>query len=522
MKRRATLPSREPDRAAGPAREDDRPRAVVAIAGRPNAGKSTLFNRLLRRRRAIVADEPGVTRDENRAETVRDGRRYELVDTGGIEETAPRENLAGRVHERSLAALARADVIVHVVDGKAGLSAADRAVARRIRALGVPTVLAVNKVDRADQSARAIDFLALGDPQPVPVSAAHGLGTEDLWERIDALLPASEALPEAAPQLPEAAPQIEESGPLPGAESDDGEAAARQAQTGPPRVALVGRPNVGKSSLLNRIAGFERTHVDAVPGTTRDPIDLEVSRGQRRYVVVDTAGLRRPSRVEEGVEGHAASASLRAIERAEVVVLVLDASAGISDQDLRIADLVWRRGRGLVVAVNKADLAPELTIEQCHATIAKRLPQWPPVPLARLSALAGTGLGTLFAAIDTVAAAYRRRIPTPRLNNILRSAATAHPPALVKGRASKLLYAAQVRAAPQEVAIVASHPEGITAEYRRYLLHHVRDTFGLVGVPVKLVVRERTRRPRPAGTAPAKARPRGGGRKSLSRRRASR
>lgn len=497
------------------------PIAVVAIAGRPNAGKSTLFNRLLRRRRAIVADQPGVTRDENRAETTRDGRRYELVDTGGIEENAPRENLAGRVHERSLAALARADVIVHVVDGKAGLSAADRAVARRIRALGLPTVLAVNKVDRVDQGARVIDFLELGEAEPVAISAAHGLGTDELWERIDALLESAGGRADRASDGEEAE-EVAEPELEPPQSGDDRPAPGPRTPVGPARVALVGRPNVGKSSLLNRIAGFERTHVDALPGTTRDPIDLEVARGERRYVVVDTAGLRRPSRVEEGVEGYSAAASLRAIERAEVVVLVLDAKAGISDQDLRIADLVWRRGRGLVVAVNKSDLAPELTIEQCHTTIAKRLPQWPPVPLARVSALAGTGLGTLFAAVDTVAAAYRRRIPTPRLNATLRSAATAHPPALVKGRAAKLLYAAQVRCAPQEIAIVASHPEALTAEYRRYLLHHVRETFGFVGVPVKLVVRERTRRPRPASAAPVKARARAGARKALSRRRASR
>jgi GTPase len=478
---------------------------VVAIAGRPNAGKSTLFNRILRRRRAIVAETPGVTRDENRATLVREGRRFELVDTGGIEETALASGLAERVQARSLAALGSADVVVYVVDGKAGLSAADRAVADRIRALGVPLVLAVNKVDREEHRQRVIDFHALGADDPVAVSAAHGLGVDELWTRVEAALDRVGLLPS-------------EEVPSPGGDDEAEPPVSDTRVHGPPRLALIGRPNVGKSSLLNRLAGFERALVDASPGTTRDSIDVELERAGRRYVVVDTAGLRRPSRIVETIEGFAAASSLRAIERAEVAVLVLDAVAGVSDQDLRLADLVWRRGRGFVIAVNKVDLAPKLAAEQCHDVIARRLPQWPPVPLVRVSALTGTGLGTLVTAVDTVVAAYRRRMPTPQLNSALRAAVEAHPPALVRGRPPKLLYAAQVRTGPQEVAIVTSRPDAFTAEYRRYLTHRLREAGGLVGVPLRLKLKERARPRREAakgGKAGRSGRP-------LARRAASR
>ena len=507
-----------------PQARPDSPPVVIAIAGRPNAGKSTLFNLLFGRRLAIVDDTPGVTRDANRAVLVRDGRNWEMVDTGGIEERALGSGLAERVQEKSLETLRAADAIVHLVDGQAGLSAPDRAVAERIRALGVPTLLVVNKIDRPEHAVRALEFTALGEGDPVVLSSAHGRGVGEFWDGLEGLLERNGRLPAAAEEPDE--PEEEQDAAEPGAVGDDGidgddeeegdegsddEAIEDEAiDDRPARIALVGRPNVGKSSLLNRLAGFERSLVDSTPGTTRDPIDVGIERAGRNYVVVDTAGLRRPSRIQETIEGYAASASVRAIERAEVAVLVLDATVGVTDQDLRVADLVWRRGRGFVVAVNKVDLAPTLAAEQCHETILRRLPQWPPVPLVRLSALAGTGLRTLFTAIDTVVAAYRRRFPTPRLNDLLHRAVEAHAPPLAGGRASKLMYAAQVRRGPHQVALFVSRPEGFTIEYLRYLRHRVREEFGLVGVPVELDVRARPRpvRERPPGAeasaAPAK------------------
>jgi len=478
---------------------------VIAIAGRPNAGKSTLFNRLLRRQKAIVHDSPGVTRDENRAVLERDGRRYEIVDTGGIEEQSEPGQLAARVHTRSLATLGRADQIIYVLDGRAGLSPADVAVARRIRTLGVPAIFAVNKIDRTNQHGRLIDFLELGESELVAVSAAHGLGIEELWERIDESFPApapgSAALDATAVESMPALDDVEDAAP-----DTRSRGARRVPDAGAPaRIALVGRPNVGKSSLLNRLVGFERSLVDATPGTTRDSIDVEIEHAGKRYVVVDTAGLRRPSRIAETLESYAASASLRALVRSEVAILVLDAKIGVTDQDLRLADLAWRRGRGLIVAVNKTDLAPDLVTEQCHETIAKRLPQWPPLPVLRLSALEGTGMRGLFGAIDTVIDSYRRRVSTSRLNDVLRAAIEAHAPPTERGRVVKIFYATQASASPPHVVLFGSHQAQLPTAYVRYLTHRLRDAFTLVGIPLKITARQREGRrdePLPSATRP--------------------
>lgn len=507
---------------SGAAREATEP-VVVAIAGRPNAGKSTLFNRLLRRRKAIVHDSPGVTRDENRGFVEHGGRRFEIVDTGGIEERPEHARLAARVHERSLATLGRADQVIYLLDGRAGLSPADVAVTRRIRALGVPAIFAVNKIDRPNQEGRLIDFLELGEADLVAVSAAHGLGIEELWQRIEENAPGT--APVAEPGEEAAVDGEEAGGPAHEAwvsEEEEPGQGARPA-SGPARIALIGRPNVGKSSLLNRLAGFERALVDATPGTTRDAVDVTIEHAGRHYVVVDTAGLRRPSRIAETLESHAASASLRALARCEVAILVLDATAGVADQDLRLADLAWRRGRALVIAVNKADLAPELATQQCHDVIARRLPQWPPLPVLRLSALAGTGIRPLFAAIDTVIAAYRSHVPTARLNEMLRAAVDAHPPPAEQGRAVKLLYATQASTSPPHVVVFGSQHRPLPVAWVRYLTHRIRDGLGLVGVPLKLTARRREGRParsspRPVAKprrreAPAKGRPAGRTRK---------
>jgi len=480
---------------------------VVAIAGRPNAGKSTLFNRLLRRQKAIVHDSPGVTRDENRGVLERDGRRFEIVDTGGIEEQAEPGKLAGRVHQRSLATLERADQIVYLLDGRAGLSPADVAVARRIRALGVPAIFAVNKIDLGSHDERLIDFLELGEADLVAVSAAHGRGVEELWRRIEANAP----LPEHG-ATDEAAVEDLAADALRAAEAllvDSGGAHEEAEATGPARIALVGRPNVGKSSLLNRLVGFERSLVDATPGTTRDAVDVTIEHAGRSYIVVDTAGLRRPSRIEETIETFAAQASLRALLRTEVAILVLDAKIGVTDQDLRLADLAWRRGRGLIVAVNKADLAPKLATEQCQETIAKRLPQWPPLPVLRLSALEGTGVRSLFAAVDTVVASFRRRVATARLNDIVRTAVDAHPPPSEQGRAVKLLYATQASASPPHVVLFGTQRGPLPVAWVRYLTHRIRDELALVGVPLRISARQREGRHEKRGEGPQAGGPAG-------------
>ena len=454
---------------------------VVAISGRPNAGKSTLFNRLLRRRQAIVHDTPGVTRDENRAELEREGRRIELVDTGGIEEMAEGD-LDERVQRRTYDVLGEVDVIVHLLDGQGGLSPADHEVARRLRALGKPVVFAVNKVDQARHESRLLDFASLGADDLVPVSAAHGRGLGELWERV-----------------------VELGGPG-GAVEEDPEENGDRVPSGPPRVALIGRPNVGKSSLLNRFVGYDRAIVDSVPGTTRDSLDVRIERGGQSWILVDTAGLRRPSKIVEDIEGYAAGSSLRALAASEVAVLVLDATVGVTDQDMRLADLAWRKGRGLVVAVNKMDLAPKLASQQCHDEIANRLPQWPPLPLVQVSAMEGTGLRNLLRAVDLVSDAYRRRIATPHLNELVQAALEEQPPAMVRHRPVKVRYAAQVRRAPQEIALFVNRRDGLSESYQRYLRHRLREEFGLVGVPLHLHLRARPPRGAEVSGSPAMAR----------------
>lgn len=490
----------------------DRP-LVVAISGRPNAGKSTLFNRLLKRRKAIVHDSPGVTRDENRAEMERDGRKIELVDTGGIEEDPLAGGLGERVHNRTYDVLERADVIVHLMDGQGGLSPADEAVARRLRTLGKPVVFAVNKIDQEKHESRITDFAALGTDELVGVSAAHGRGLGELWDRVAAI--GAEIVPVTTPTIPDG-------------EDDEGDAppeedAAREhpQPTGPPRVALIGRPNVGKSSLLNRLVGYDRALVDSMPGTTRDALDVHIEHDDKTYLVVDTAGLRRPSKIVEDIEGYAASSSLRALARTEVAVLVLDATIGVTDQDMRLADLAWRRGRGLVIAVNKVDLAPQLAAQQCHDEIAARLPQWPPLPLVRVSALEGTGMRRLYEALDLVVAGYRRRMPTPRLNDIVHAAVEAQPPPLVRNKTVKVQYSAQVRRAPQEVSLFVSRGGELAESYQRYLRHILREEFDLIGVPLKMRVRA-TRKDDRTAPPPAPSGARGKRGRGVARARGSR
>lgn len=465
---------------------------VVAISGRPNAGKSTLFNRLLRRKKAIVHDSPGVTRDENRAELEREGRTIELVDTGGIEEEPLQGGLGRRVHDRTYAVLEQADVIVHLLDGQGGLSPADEAVARRLRTLGKPVVFAVNKIDQAKHDGRLVDFAALGADELLGVSAAHGRGLGELWDRVAAL--GGDARATDSEEASGVLGADDAAGPL----EDDARQDEGLEPSGPPRVALVGRPNVGKSSILNRLVGYDRAIVDSTPGTTRDALDVTIEHDGRSYLVVDTAGLRRPSKITEDIESYAASSSLRALARTEVAVLVLDATIGVTDQDMRLADLAWRRGRGLVIAVNKVDLAPQLAAQQCHDEIAARLPQWPPLPLVRVSALEGTGMNRLFEALDLVVAGYRQRIPTPRLNEVVHAAVEAQPPALVRNKPVKVRYATQVRRAPQEMTLFVNRGGDLAESYQRYLRHILREAFELIGVPLRLRIRPSRKDDRPA------------------------
>jgi GTP-binding protein len=427
----------------------------VVLVGRPNAGKSTLFNRLLRRRKALVDPTPGVTRDPNQGVARLDERDVLLVDTGGFEAESG-AGLTGAVRERSLDAVATADLVLYVLDGKAGLSPADEAAGRELRRRGAPVLFVVNKLDSARRQAGAGEFYRLGAADLLEVSAEHGHGISALVEAILARVPATtvERAPDAI------------------------------------RVSVVGRPNVGKSSLVNRLLGYPRALVDAHAGTTRDAVDTVLEVGGTRYVLVDTAGVRRRARVQERVERYAAGKALQALRRADVAVVVLDATEGITDQDLRLAALAWDEGRGLVLAANKWDLKsgdPKRFVEDVRA----RIPTVAGAPVLTLSALTGAGVDALLPVARRVATAHGAELRTPRLNEALAAAVRTQEPPLVHGRRPKLYYATQTGRRPPEVTVFTSAPTSIHPSYQRYLQKQLAEAFHLRGTPVRLKFRAR-------------------------------
>ncbi|HAI21896.1 MAG TPA: ribosome biogenesis GTPase Der [Clostridiales bacterium UBA8153] len=434
---------------------------VVALVGRPNVGKSALFNRLAQRQAAIVEDIPGVTRDRIYADTEWQGREFTLVDTGGLTFTG-REDMSQLVRCQAETAIAEADVIVLVVDGRQGVMPDDLQVAELLRRAKAPTILAVNKGEAKTADTAALEFYALGLAEPRVVSALHGLGTGDLLDAIVAELPAGTATEEKL------------AGPA-------------------TRVAVVGRPNVGKSSLINRLVGQDRMIVSAEAGTTRDAVDIACTLDGRDYVFVDTAGLRRRSRVEAGVERYSALRALRAVSRAQVVVLLLDATSGIADQDKKIVNYIDEAGRGLVLAVNKWDLmdgqsgTQEKHLEEIRWQLA--FVQYAPVTF--ISALTGQGVPALLGAVDRVAVEHGRTLGTSVLNDIVQQAVAMHPPATEKGRALKIYYVTQVGTRPPRVACFVNEPSRVTAGYRRYLEGRLRQAFGLEGTPLILQFRPR-------------------------------
>jgi GTP-binding protein len=427
---------------------------TVAIVGRPNVGKSTLFNRLLGRRQAIVHNLPGVTRDRIVGlARLGDDRPVQLVDTGGL---VPGDDPLG-LNRQVFLAVEESDLLLLVVDGRQGLVAADEEVWRHLRPYGRPTVLVVNKGDTREARERFPEFYRLGIDRMLLVSAEHGGGVEDLREAL-------------ALSLPEAAAEPE------------GDA---------PPVAIVGRPNVGKSSLLNQIAGRERALVSPRAGTTRDPVDTLIARDGKRYRLIDTAGIRRRSQVAGAAEELAVMMARRQIERAQVAVLVVDAAQGVTTGDLAIAGNIWELGRAAVVAVNKWDL---LDAERRDALEAS----WPRLdellaepPRVNVSALTGRGVEKLFPAIDAALAAYTVKLGTGEVNRLFEQAlARRHPPAM-HGRPWKLYYATQVSTGPPTFMLFANRTLPRSDTYRRYLENRLREALGLPGVPIRLVIRKR-------------------------------
>ncbi len=435
---------------------------VVAIIGRPNVGKSTLVNRIIGRREAVVEDVPGVTRDRVAYDAEWAGRRFTLVDTGGWEVDASGIHL--RVAEQAEVAIELADAVLFVVDAVVGATDTDEAVVRLLRRAGRPVVLVANKVDdqRGEADATALWNLGLGEP--FPVSALHGRGTGDALDALLAVLPQRSAI------------------------------AGAYSRGGPRRVALVGRPNVGKSSLLNKLAGAERVVVDDVAGTTRDPVDEDVEIGGKTWRFVDTAGIRRRVHQARGADFYASLRTQTALEKAEVAVVLVDAGDSIAEQDVRVVQQVIEAGRALVIAYNKWDTLDEERRYYLEREIEREFVQVPWAPRVNISARTGRHTDKLVPALETALESWDTRVPTGRLNAFLGSVVAAHPHPVRGGKQPRILFATQASTRPPRFVIFASG--FIEAGYRRFLERRLREEFGFVGSPIEISVRVREKRRR--------------------------
>ncbi|HSN91439.1 MAG TPA: ribosome biogenesis GTPase Der [Anaeromyxobacteraceae bacterium] len=456
-------------------------RPLVALVGRPNVGKSTLFNRLAGRRVAIVEDVPGVTRDRNYADVEWAGRALSVVDTGGFEPDSP-DRLVTQVKAQAQLAVDEAAAVVLVVDGRGGLTAVDAAVADLLRRSGKPLFVAVNKLDsaEAEQAAPMAEFHALGFGEVLPVSAEHGRGVGELADVIVERL----ALPPQPPAPEEAA--------------EPAEVSDADRPRGDVRLAIVGRPNVGKSTLVNALLGEERFVVSDLPGTTRDAIDAVVEHRGRRFVVTDTAGIRRKRSIAQKVEAYSVVRAMRAMDDAEVVACLLDAGEAGVEQDARLLGLVVEKGKALVVVVNKWDLAEREGATRAWYTreLHRRMPFVAFAPMVFVSAREGRGVRRVLDRAARLVEQYRARFPTPALNELLEAIQREHPAPLARGHPVKLYYVAQVAYAPPTFVVQCSRPEAIADPYRRFVENRFREAFGLE-VPMRIVFRARTRRRRP-------------------------
>jgi GTPase len=438
---------------------------TIAIVGRPNVGKSTLFNRLVGRRLALVDDRPGVTRDRREGQGRLGDIEFTVVDTARLEQSAP-ESLSGRMRQQTEAAIDQAGVIFFMIDARTGPVPVDHAFADAARKSGKPVILIANKSEGTAGESGRLEAYALGLGEPIPVSAEHDEGMSDLYDALRAVLP------EEIPQ------------PEPEAETD----AAH-----PIRVAIVGRPNAGKSTLINRLIGEERLLTGPEAGITRDAIAVEHDWQGRKFLIYDTAGLRRRSRVAEKLEKLSVADALNAVRFAEVVVVLLDVENAFEEQDQRIADLVEQEGRAIVIAVNKWDLKEKAAgaIGKLRKQAEEKLTQLKGVPLVAVSGLTGEGLDRLMQAIIDAYDVWNRRIPTSALNRWFEHAVGAHPPPAVSGRSLRLNYITQPKSRPPSFVLFCTRAEVVPDAYKRYLLNSLRETFDLPGTPIRLALREK-------------------------------
>ena len=435
-------------------------RGLVAIVGRPNVGKSSLFNMLAGERIAIVKDEPGITRDRIYTDVEWNDRSFTIIDTGGIEPESSDEILKQMRYQAELA-IEAADVIIFMTDVQLGLSDADHKVADILRRSRKPVILAVNKVDSFKKyEADVYEFYNLGLGDPVAISAGQRLGIGELLDEVTKNLPGG---------------------------------ASSEAEDDRPRIAIVGRPNVGKSSMINRYLGKDRLIVSDVAGTTRDAVDTVVKRNGREYIFVDTAGLRRKSKVKEELEAYMIARTVSAVEKADVVILVIDASEGVSEQDAKIAGIAHERGKGVIIAVNKWDIVEkdDKTIYKMSRDIQQKLSFMPYAEILFVSAKTGQRLEKMFASIDTVIENRSLRVQTGVLNEIMAEAVAMQQPPSDKGRRLRLLYITQVAVKPPTFVIFVNSSKLMHYSYTRYIENRIREAFGFAGTPIRFIIRER-------------------------------
>lgn len=434
--------------------EEHMTKPIVAVVGRPNVGKSTLVNRLAEKREAIVHESRGVTRDRSYHEADWNGREFVLVDTGGIEGARSKDVFAPRIREQALMAAAEASAIIFVVDGTVGVTDEDEEVARAIRRSNTPVFLCVNKMDDPARELAAWDFYSLGVGEPRPISASHGHGTGDLLDDIVDVLPPNDELPE-----------------------DDGVLA----------IAIIGRPNVGKSSLVNRLAHHERSIVSDVAGTTRDAIDTLIEWEGTSIRLVDTAGMRKRSQVHEDVEYYSMVRGLMALDRSDVALLVIDASIGVTEQDQKLAGMAIDRGCGLVVCLNKWDLVDDEEKRQhVTETLAMRMTFANWAPVVRLSALTGRSTDKVLVAASSAADAHAATLPTPQINRLLETLRESGHTVTSGRRRLKLRYGTQTATCPPTFTFFCNAPDLVDDNYERFLEHRLRDEFDLIGTPIRL------------------------------------
>ncbi|MBR1122366.1 ribosome biogenesis GTPase Der [Bradyrhizobium lablabi] len=444
---------------------------TIAIIGRPNVGKSTLFNRLVGQKLALVDDEPGVTRDRREGQARLGDLRFTIIDTAGLDE-GTKGSLTARMQEQTETAIELADALMFVIDARVGLTPNDRAFADFARRANKPVVLVANKAEGKHGELGAMESYALGLGDPVQISAEHGEGMGELYDALAAL-------------MPEPAEDDEE--------AEDDEISEEEIATRPIRVAIVGRPNAGKSTLINHLLGEERLLTSPEAGTTRDSIAVEITWQGRDFRVFDTAGLRRRSRIEEKLEKLSVADALRAVRFAEVVVLMMHAQNKFEEQDLRIADLIEREGRAIVLAVNKWDLVEKKggLISGLRTDADHWLPQVKGAPIVAVSGLMGEGIDRLMTAIQEAYAVWNKRVPTAALNRWFEQAISANPPPAVSGRRLKLNYITQTKARPPSFVLFCSRADAVPQSYLRYLTNSLREAFELPGTPVRITLREK-------------------------------